>query len=198
MGILQSILIVIVSIAAFATTPPLAASEFGPKIPKAYIATTGTGQSEDGILQNLYYETFSYDLALLDAGIENFNVVFYTSILPPESHEIPLSSVKQSFHHGSVLEAIMAKTGGVKGDTVAAGIGRVWAIDANGKFIGGLVEEYEQVYKQKKVDPETAKKDAIAQLTRSLNHALAIRGLKQKGEMKFNITSLSLLKRNMG
>ena len=195
MAMRQKILTAVLSIAVLTTSPVLAASEFGPRIPKAYIATTGTGQSDDGILSGTYYEVFSYDLALLEAGIENFNVVYYTSILPPESYEIPLNSVRKSFHHGSVLEAIMAKAGGVKGDTVAAGIGRVWAVDANGKFIGGLVEEYEYVYSQKKVDAETAKKDAIAQLTGSLDHALTIRGLKRKGEMKFNVTSVYIEKK---
>ena len=195
MAIRQKILMVILGIAVLTTTPVLAASEFGPKIPKAYIATTGTGQSDDGILRDPYHEVFSYDLALLEAGIENFNVVYYTSILPPESCEIPLNSVKKSFHHGSVLEVIMAKAGGVKGDTVVAGIGRVWAVDVNGKFIGGLVEEYEQIYSQKKIDAETSKKDAIKQLTRSLDHALAIRGLKQKGEMKFNVISAYIEKK---
>ena len=195
MAIRQKISTIILCIAILTTTPVLAASEFGPKIPKAYIATTGTGQSDDGILRDPYHEVFSYDLALLEAGIENFNVVYYTSILPPESYEIPLNSVRKSFHHGAVLEAIMAKAGGVKGDTVAAGIGRVWAVDVDGKSIGGLVEEYEYVYSQKKIDMETAKKDAIAQLTRSLDHALTIRGLKQKGEMKFNVTSVYIEKK---
>ncbi len=195
MAIRQKILMVILGIALLTTAPVLAASEFGPKIPKAYIATTGTGQSDDGILRDPYYEIFSYDLALLEAGIENFNVVYYTSILPPESYEIPLNSIKKSFHHGAVLEAIIAKAGGVRGDTVAAGIGRAWAEDADGKFIGGLVEEYEYVYSQKEIDAETAKKDAIMELTRSLDHALTIRGLKQKGEMKFNITSVYIQKK---
>ena len=195
MAIRQKISTIILCIAILTTTPVLAASEFGLRIPKAYIATTGTGQSDDGILQNTYYEVFSYDLALLEAGIENFNVVYYTSILPPESYEIPMNLVKKSFHHGSVLEAIMAKAGGVKGDTVAAGIGRVWAVDVDGKSIGGIVEEYEYVYSQKKIDMETAKKDAITQLTRSLDHALTIRGLKQKGEMKFNVTSVYIEKK---
>lgn len=170
-----------------------AVSEFGPRIPTAYIATTGTGQSDQGIPPDPY-ETFSYDLALQAAGIENFNVMYYTSVLPPESYEVPIESVKQNFHHGTVLEAILAKAGGVKGDTVSAGIGRVWAINAKGEFIGGFAAEYERIYSQKKIDAETAKKDAAAQLKKSLNHELSIRGLKQRGEMKYNITSLNIEK----
>ncbi|MBN2437519.1 MAG: pyruvoyl-dependent arginine decarboxylase [Deltaproteobacteria bacterium] len=171
------------------TIPAFAGSQFGPRIPTAYFATTGVGESDQGIPPDPY-ETFSYDLALRDAGIENFNVVYYTSVLPPESNEVPIETVKRHFHHGAVLETIMAKAGGNKGDTVAAGIGRVWAVDAEGKTVGGFAAEYERIYMQQKVDAETAKQDAVKQLTASLKHELGIRKLKQKGEMKFNVTSL--------
>ncbi|MBU1910697.1 MAG: pyruvoyl-dependent arginine decarboxylase, partial [Verrucomicrobia bacterium] len=58
------------------------------------------------------YEPFPYDLALADAGIENFNVVYYTSVLPPESYEVPMAEAKKAFHHGAVLKSIMAKAAG--------------------------------------------------------------------------------------
>lgn len=170
-----------------------AESGFGPRIPTAYFVTTGNGESDQGIPPDPY-ETFSYDLALLEAGIENFNVVYYTSVLPPESFEVPIDSVKQHFHHGAVLETIMAKSGGRKGDTVAAGVGRVWAVDAAGNTIGGFAAEYERKYSQTQVDAEKAQQDGIAQLTKSLNHELSIRGLKQKGEMEFEVTSLYIQK----
>ena len=165
----------------------------GPRIPTTYFATTGTGQSDEGI-QPAPYETFSYDSALLEAGIENFNVVYYTSVLPPEAYEVPIGTVKNRFHHGAVLETIMAKAGGEKGDTVAAGVGRVWAVDADGNYVGGFAAEYERVYQGQIVDSQTARQDAINQLTKSLQHELDIRGLKQreKTPMKFNITSLQI------
>lgn len=120
-----------------------AETSFGVRVPTAYIATTGIGQSDEGLPPDPY-ETFSYDLALQEAGIENFNVIYYTSVLPPESYEIPLEEAKKYFHHGAVLESIMAKAGGVQGDTVAAGVGRIWAKDpATGKKIGGFAAEYE-------------------------------------------------------
>lgn len=171
-----------------------AGSSFGPRIPTTYFITTGVGESDQGIPPDPY-ETFSYDLALLHAGIENFNVVYYTSVLPPESKEVSMKAVKPYFHHGAVLEAILAKAGGRKGDTVVAGVGRVWAIDAQGKPIGGFAAEYERVYDRQKVDPAIAKKAAIRQLTASLNHELSIRGLKQKGKMKFDTTSLYIQKK---
>jgi len=180
----------------FAIAPVLAESRFGPRIPTTYFVTTGTGESDQGIPPDPY-ETFSYDLALLEAGIENFNVVYYTSVLPPESKEVSFESVKHTFHHGAVLETIMAKAGGVKGDTVAAGIGRVWAVDDKGKTIGGFAAEYERVYSKQKVSAEKTRTDAIKQLASSLKHELDIRGLKQKGDMVFDTTSL-YIKKNYG
>lgn len=177
----------------FATTSAFAVSESAPRIPTAYFVTTGTGESDEGIPPDPY-ETFSYDLALLEAGIENYNVVYYTSVLPPESYEVPIEKVKGQFHHGAVLETIMAKAGGIKGDTVTAGVGRVWAVDVNGKKIGGFAAEYERIYSQKEVSAEVARQDAVEQLTKSLNHELSIRGLKQMGEMKFDVTSLYIRK----
>ena len=171
-----------------------AQTQLGVRVPTAYIATTGTGQSDDGIPPDPY-ETFSYDLALQEAGIENFNVIYYTSVLPPEAYEISLQEARKYFHHGAVLESIMAKAGGVKGDTVAAGVGRIWAKDpATGKKIGGFAAEYEFIYSGKKVPREKAEEDAKKQLTKSLLHELSIRSLEQLGEITFDITSLHIEK----
>jgi arginine decarboxylase len=176
------------------TLPAFADEKFGCRIPTTYFATSGVGQSDEGIPPDPY-ETFSYDLALQAAGIENFNVVYYTSVLPPESYEVPIDKVKPYFKHGAVLESIMAKAGGYRGDTVAAGVGRVWAIDSTGSFVGGFAAEYERIYDRQQVSPLQAEKDAVQQLTKSLKHELTIRGLTQKGEMKFTVTSLYIEKK---
>jgi arginine decarboxylase len=186
--------LVILSLMVVLTLPAFAQENFGCRIPTAYFATSGTGQSDEGIPPDPY-ETFSYDLALQAAGIENFNVVYYTSVLPPESYEVPIDTVKPYFKHGAVLESIMAKAGGYRGDTVAAGVGRVWAIDSKGAYVGGFAAEYERIYDREKVSPQQAENDAVQQLTKSLQHELDIRGLKQKGEMKFTVTSLYIEKK---
>lgn len=173
--------------------PSVAESRFGPRIPTAYFVTTGTGQSDEGIPPDPY-ETFSYDLALQAAGIENFNVVYYTSVLPPESRAVRIEDVREYFHHGSVLEAILAKAGGLKGDTVAAGVGRVWAVDDTGRFIGGFAAEYERIYERQTVSEEQARQDAIDQLSKSLRHELDIRNLRRQGDMEFAVTSLVIEK----
>ncbi|MFH1868152.1 MAG: pyruvoyl-dependent arginine decarboxylase [Candidatus Omnitrophota bacterium] len=184
----------IILVFLFSTSLSFAQLEVGTRIPATYIAVTGVGESDEGIPPDPY-ETFSYDLALQQAGIENFNVMYYTSVLPIESYEVPIEKVKDKFHHGAVLEAIMAKAGGVKGDTVVAGVGRVWAVNKKGVKIGGFAAEYERIYPCQKIDPKNAKQDAVMQLTKSLKHELSIRGLKQTGEMKFNIATLNITKK---
>ncbi|KIX14154.1 pyruvoyl-dependent arginine decarboxylase [Dethiosulfatarculus sandiegensis] len=115
---------------------------FGPRIPQDYFVTTGAGQTDLGSGIDPW-ETGAYDLALLQAGIENFNIVTYTSVLPPEAREIPLAQAKKNFHHGAVLETIMAAINGRQGDTLTAGVGRIQVRrKSDGKHIGGFAAEY--------------------------------------------------------
>lgn len=166
---------------------------FGARIPTQYFATMGAGQSNDGIPPDPY-ETFSYDAALDKAGIEDFNIVFYTSVIPPEAKQISFQKAKKYFHHGAVLESIMARVGGHKGETAVAGVATIDAKNSKGKHIGGYAAEYEYLYHHK-----ISRKDAIAsarkQLTKSLQHILEIRHFKQNGPIKFHITSLYITKK---
>jgi arginine decarboxylase len=115
---------------------------FGPRIPQNYFVTTGVGQTDLGRGIDPW-ETGSYDLALMDAGIENFNIVTYTSVLPPEAKEIPLAQAQKHFHHGAVLETIMAAINGRQGDVLTAGVGRIQVRrKSDGKHIGGFAAEY--------------------------------------------------------
>jgi pyruvoyl-dependent arginine decarboxylase (PvlArgDC) len=74
-------------------------TEIGCRIPREYFWVIGWGESDVGI------ETGSYDAALHMAGIENYNVMLYTSVLPPETVEL---RHLPDIHHGSVLEGIIA------------------------------------------------------------------------------------------
>ncbi len=195
MKMLKSLVTVVFLAEILSCSILFADSSQGVRIPTAYIATTGTGQSNEGIPPDPY-ETFSYDLALQEASIADFNVIYYTSVLPPESYQISLKEARKHFHHGAVLESIMAKAGGVKGDTVVAGVGRVWAKDPKtGKKIGGFAAEYEFVYQKEKISPKIAEKNAKVQLTKSLKHELTIRHLEQVGTMTFDIVSLQIEKK---
>ena len=86
-------------------------------------------------------ETGSYDAALHMAGIENYNVMLYTSVLPPEAVEL---SRLPAIHHGSVLEGIIAIQHTDKpGTRITAGVllAKVYR-KADDSYLGGFACEY--------------------------------------------------------
>lgn len=116
---------------------------FGSRIPKHYFLVKGFGETDQGDGSEPW-ETGSYDLALEDAGIQDLNIVKYTSVIPPESEPISLEDAKPFLRHGAVQESIMAVMHGVKGDRITAGVGRVQIRRKKDKFhIGGYAAEYE-------------------------------------------------------
>lgn len=119
------------------------------RIPEKYIVVKGEGQSDFGP-GNDPWETTAYDLALLQGGIENCNVVKYTSVIPPEAFEIDIDTAKKEglFHHGMVLECIMAQVNGNKNDAICAGVGmfnvfKPGAKEGEDELVGGFAVEYE-------------------------------------------------------
>ena len=117
----------------------------GVRFPTFAFITGGAGQADDGIPPQPF-ETFCYDSALLQARIENFNVVPYTSVLPKElfGKIVPLNDkiVKQS-KHGAVLEVIMAGHGANRDQhkAIATGLGACWGKNKKGELIGGWAAE---------------------------------------------------------
>jgi len=61
---------------------PARYSEIGCRIPRAYFWAIGWRESDVGI------EVGSYDAALHMAGIENYNVMLYSSVLPQKTVEL--------------------------------------------------------------------------------------------------------------
>jgi arginine decarboxylase len=109
--------------------------EIGCRIPREYFWVIGWGESDVGV------ETGSYDAALHMAGIENYNVMLYTSVLPPEATELPHLPV---IHHGSVLEGIIAVQHTDKpGTRITAGVllAKVFR-NADGSYLGSFACEY--------------------------------------------------------
>jgi len=95
----------------------------------------GWGESDVGI------ETGSYDAALHMAGIEDYNVMLYSSVLPPEATELPHLP---AIHHGSVLEGIIAVQHTDKQETrITAGLllAKVYR-NSDNTFLGGFACEY--------------------------------------------------------
>jgi arginine decarboxylase len=110
-------------------------SEIGCRIPKEYFWVIGWGESDIGT------ETGSYDAALHMAGIENYNVLLYTSVLPPEAAELPHLP---DIHHGSVLEGIVAVQHTDKSRTrITAGLllAKVYR-KSDATYLGGFACEY--------------------------------------------------------
>jgi len=175
---------------------------YGVRYPTLAFITGGTGQANEGIPPQPF-ETFCYDSALMQARIENFNVVPYTSVLPKEifGNIVPVDRVVNQFKHGAVLEVIMAGNGASRDDhkAIATGVGICWGKDANGELIGGWAAEYVE-YFDTHIDDDIARGHAEMWLNKSLQHELDIRGVEKHSEFQMwhnylNITMLSRLRR---
>jgi arginine decarboxylase len=142
---------------------------FGNRIPKHYFVTSGSGDTDIGPGDDPW-ETGSYDLALMEAGIANFNVVPYTSVLPPESEEISMEEAQKFFHHGAVIEVIMASVNGNKGETLCTGVGRIQVRRiSGGEHVGGFAAEYKKRYNRSEtISVEGALEEAEKMLNVSL------------------------------
>jgi len=77
------------------------------RLPYEYFVTTGRGQSDAGS-KGLPFETGSYDAALNDAGIENANIMVYSSVIPTEAKEISKEEGLGRIKWGQVIESIKA------------------------------------------------------------------------------------------
>ena len=159
----------------------------GVRYPTLAFITGGRGQANDGIPPQPF-ETFCYDSALQQAKIENFNVIPYTSVLPPElfNNIVHIDQVKDQFKHGAVLEVIIAGNGAKieEHKAIATGIGIVWGKDKQGNFIGGWAAEYVE-YFDTYINDDIAKAHAEMWLTKSLNHELELRGVEKHSEFQF-------------
>lgn len=104
------------------------------RIPKDFFITKGKGES------NITVHAGSYHLALRKAGIEMFNIMTYSSILPSIATRVETPTKKT---HGAVMESIMAVANAKRGERATAGIIYGWLFDkkTNEKY-GGLVCEY--------------------------------------------------------
>ncbi|AUX44191.1 hypothetical protein SOCE26_056550 [Sorangium cellulosum] len=113
----------------------------GSRIPKRYIVTSGFGQTDEGSGADPH-ETGSFDEALVAAGLGKVNLVKYSSVLPPEAEEVPLEVAAEHFHHGAVMDAIVASVSGGSGDVLVAALGRMNVYDHESRHIGGFAVEF--------------------------------------------------------
>lgn len=138
----------------------------GCRIPRDYFTTKGRGESD------ITTHAGSYHLALKQAGIECYNIMTYSSIMPGIAREV---SKPKDYVHGAVAETIMAVANGHKGQRVTAGIVFGWLHDKKtGKKYGGLVCEHNGNYTLEEIEKK---------LRASLNE-LYVNGFSGKYELK--------------
>jgi len=113
----------------------------GNRVPYEYFITKGKGESNAGS-EGLPYETGSYDAALFDAGIQNTNVIEYTSVMPTDSKQISKEEGLKRLQWGEVLECIKAQSNGKRGSKISAAVMTTSVIDPKGKHLGGFAVEY--------------------------------------------------------
>jgi arginine decarboxylase len=113
----------------------------GNRVPYEYFLTKGKGESNAGS-EGLPYETGSYDDALNDAGIQNSNVIEYTSVIPVGAKEITREEGLKRINWGEVLEVIKAQSNGKRGQHISAAVMVTTIIDPTGNYLGGFACEY--------------------------------------------------------
>ena len=149
----------------------------GNRIPYEYFITKGKGESNAGS-EGLPYETGSYDAALFEAGIQNANIIEYTSVMPTDSKQISKEEGLKRLQWGEVLECIKAQSNGKKGSKISAAVITTSVIDPKGKYLGGFAVEYAG---------SGTKQDAEASLAESITGIIERRGygkLKGGGNLK--------------
>jgi len=114
---------------------------YGNRVPYEYFITKGHGESDNGS-EFLPYETGSYDAALTMAGIQNANVIEYSSVMPPTSKQISKEDGLKRIRWGEVLETIKAGANGKKGDRLSAAVIVTSVTDPKGRYLGGFACEY--------------------------------------------------------
>lgn len=113
----------------------------GNRVPYEYFITKGKGESNAGS-EGLPYETGSYDAALNNAGIENCNVIEYTSVIPTRAKEITREDGLKRIQWGEVLECIKAQANGKRGTKISAAVMTTSITDPKGNYLGGFACEY--------------------------------------------------------
>jgi len=144
----------------------MASTLLGNRIPYEYFLTSGHGESNVGS-DGLPYETGSYDAALNVAGIQNANVIEYTSVLPKEAVEITRAEGLKRIVWGEVLEVIKAQSNGSRNAHLSAAVMITTIHDPTGNYLGGFACEY---------SGSGSRKDAEESLLHSIEGMIERRG----------------------
>ena len=106
------------------------------RIPNEFFITKGSGGSE------LALHPGSYHMALHDAGIAEFNIINYSSVLPATAKLVTIDEIDLP-PFGSELCTIMAHADGMYGEHISVGIIYAWLYkdESCEEKIGGIVCE---------------------------------------------------------
>lgn len=123
-----------------------------------YCISAGKGVSINGLP--------SFDRALLDAGVGNYNLVRLSSILPANCKEVSIKDIASHIKEGSLLPtAYSTITSDVQGDVIVSTIGVGIPVDKS--HVGVIME-----YSTKNVTED----EALATLHRMIDEAFEARG----------------------
>jgi len=127
-------------------------------VPKKMFLTKGVGSHR--------YQLRSYELALRDAGIEKYNLVQVSSILPPECKIISRSEGLKELNPGVLAFCVMAKcSSNEPRRLIAASVGCAIPTDPNAY---GYLSEYHAFGKTDEEAGDTAEEIAAAMLASTL------------------------------
>jgi len=93
-------------------------------IPTRFFVTSGKGI-------NKVSELNAFDLALLQAGIGEQNLVSVSSVLPTGVRQVDRERVSR----GAITHAVLARMGGGEGEVVSAGISYAFRTDGQGGYV---------------------------------------------------------------
>ncbi len=111
-------------------------------VPKKVFFTKGKGVHEDALT--------SFELALRDAGIEKFNLVPVSSIIPPKCEIISIQEGLEKLEDGEIVFCVMSrKTSNDEEKTIYASIGAALPVNE----FHGYLTEYSGILFDKSFDP---------------------------------------------
>ncbi len=130
----------------------------GTWVPRKVLFVAGAGQHRD--------ELHSFELALRDAGIERFNLVPVSSILPPSCEIVSPEEGLQELQPGQVVFCVMARVGSEEpGRRITAAMGCAAPVNSNGY---GYLAEHEAVGESAEEASAYAEELAVAMLASAL------------------------------
>jgi len=115
--------------------------------PKTFFITKGSGDD------NYEKHAGSYHMALWDAGISDYNIMVYSSVLPKTAEKKSLDEIDLP-DFGSELYTITSCCHGRYGEHISAGVVYAWMYDSENmdNKVGGLVCEVSGHYRAEDIE----------------------------------------------